>query len=226
MCHDQIMDTLALNISNHLYVVIGRHAATERLLDLAARLALRGPLVLLDCGNRANPYPLVKELRRLTRDPLRALGNIQSARAFTCYQVVALLEQALDKGPAGQPMLIFDLLSTFYDENVTLAECRRLLEGCLERIAAASCFAPVVVSARREMSKLPERAVLLERICQAASRAGGEIWEEELPVPPGSGQMNLFDAEVDIDLTHPGPPSPEDGRERSFSGEGGGSRPF
>jgi hypothetical protein len=190
------MDTLALTISNHLYVVIGRQAASERMLDLAARLALRGPLVLLDCGNRANPYPLVKELRRLTPDPLQALGNIHSARAFTCYQVVALLEQALSQGSLGRPVLIFDLLSTFYDENVTLGECRRLLEGCLERIDAASRLAPVVVSARREMIKLPERAVLLERICEAASRAGGEIWEEELPAALKSAQMNLFDGDA------------------------------
>ena len=91
------MDTLTLPDSNELYVVVGGHLAAGRLLDLAARLSLRGPLLLLDCGNRANPIPLVRELRRLTQDPVKPLSNIQTARAFTCYQVTALLEDAASR---------------------------------------------------------------------------------------------------------------------------------
>ena len=37
----------------------------------------RGPLLMLDCGNRANPLPLVRELRRLTHDPVRRCATFR-----------------------------------------------------------------------------------------------------------------------------------------------------
>jgi len=72
MCHAVGMDTITIPKSNQVCIVIGGREVTHCLLNLAARLALRGPLLLLDCGNRANPYPIAKELRRLTPDPLLA----------------------------------------------------------------------------------------------------------------------------------------------------------
>ena len=95
------MQILTLPTTNQFYVIVGGQSAAERLLGLAAQLALRGPLLLLDCGNRANPLPLARELRRLTPDPVAALRGIQSARAFTCYQVVTLLEETASRAAAG-----------------------------------------------------------------------------------------------------------------------------
>ncbi len=63
------------------------------MLDLAARLSFTGPLYMLDCGNRSNMYRVARTLRFLTSDPVAMLKNIRLSRAFTCYQVVALLEK-------------------------------------------------------------------------------------------------------------------------------------
>ena len=60
---------LALPLSNELLVLFGPHAGGGRMLDLAARLSLRGPLYMLDCGNRSNIYRVARELRGLTGDP-------------------------------------------------------------------------------------------------------------------------------------------------------------
>lgn len=182
------MDAITLPETNQLYAVIGGHAAAGRLLDLAARLALRGPLLLLDCGNRANPLPLVRELRRLTLDPVRALGNIQLARAFTCYQVKVLLEQVAFF-PTQQPLLIFDLLATFYDESVSYAEGRRLLEQSLHCIRHVRRSAPVLISARRPPDEFPERAAFVELLCSFSDQS----WVEESAAPQPPAQMPLWE---------------------------------
>jgi len=181
------MEALTLPNSNQFFVVIGGRAAAGRLLDLAARLALNGPLFLLDCGNRANPLPLVRELRRQTNDPVRALGNIRAARAFTCYQVVALLEQ-FGFFPLQPPVLIFDLLASFYDESVSFAEGRRLLEQCLRCLTHIHRSAPLLVSARPPLAGFPERKVFLEMLCGLAERC----WIEETPQAQPPQQMSFF----------------------------------
>ena len=64
------------------------------MLDLAAQLALHGAVRILDAGNQSNVYPIAQRLRRSTVDVNAALRRIQVQRAFTCYQVAALLVEA------------------------------------------------------------------------------------------------------------------------------------
>lgn len=172
------MDAITLPSTNQLFVVIGGRTTSGRLLDLAARLAMRGPLLLLDCGNRANPLPLVRELRRLTHDPVAALGNhgAKGARAFNCCQVAALIDKTARR-PIQHPVLIFDLLASFYDESITQREGRRLLEQSLSRITHISHFAPVVVSAGPPPLDFPERKAFLDMLCQVSD----QVWNEENP---------------------------------------------
>jgi hypothetical protein len=67
------------------------------MLDLAARLALRGELRVLDGGNSFNAYTVARNLGRLVGGGgsalEEALQRIQVARAFTCYQVLTLLNR-------------------------------------------------------------------------------------------------------------------------------------
>ena len=84
---------LAFPLSTHLMLVIAPQAGRTGMLELAARLALAGPLQVLDGGNQFNVYPVARALRRQTADLAAALGRIQIARAFTCYQMSVLLAQ-------------------------------------------------------------------------------------------------------------------------------------
>ena len=172
------VDAITLPQSNQLFVVVGGQVAHARIMDMAARLALSGQLLILDGGNRANPYPLARELRRLTNDPVKALNRIQIARAFTCHQVVTLLEQTLENRGTRRPVLILDLLSTFYDESIPFVESQRLLERAIRSIRLINQGAPVVVSSRPPTVDLPQRRVFVTRLCAIAS----QVWEEA-PVP-------------------------------------------
>jgi hypothetical protein len=80
------MDQLITLSPNHLHLFIHPHPGASRLLlDLAASLALRGPLAVLDGGNCFNLYTVAQALRRGGANVRLALGRIQVARAFTCY---------------------------------------------------------------------------------------------------------------------------------------------
>ncbi|HVN55323.1 MAG TPA: hypothetical protein VMT46_13400 [Anaerolineaceae bacterium] len=182
------MDSIVVSMTNQLYLVIAPEPAAPRLLELTARLALRGPSLLLDCGNCAQPYTLARELRRLTPDPVRALAHLHVARAFTCYQVATLLEEAAMAGFTDQAVLVFDLLATFYDENVTCAESRRLLARSLGCIQVLARRAPVVVSARPPHAAFPERKSFLEDLRALASL----VWEEPVPSDEMPKQLPLF----------------------------------
>jgi hypothetical protein len=179
---------LALPLSNELLVVFGPHAGGRRMLDLSARLTLRGPVYMLDCGNRSNMYHVAKELRTLTGDPVGMLENIRLSRAFTCYQVLALLEKI--RPEPGVPVLILDLLSTFMDESVHLDESVMLFQKTLACIERISRVAPVVVSAKPLLSISGPRLVLLGMLKGQATH----IWEELSlnPPPPVEYQPALF----------------------------------
>jgi len=165
------MNLPVLSLSNQLALVIGPHAAQAQMLDLAARLAAAGPVRVLDCGNQFNVYPVARAVRRQTAGLSEALGRIRLARAFTCYQVLALLEET----PAeSTPTLVFDLLATFYDEDVKLPESQRLLRICLSGLRRLAQAAPVIVAARPPKPVVyAERVILLESLRAAAST----VWE-------------------------------------------------
>jgi len=171
------MNALTLPLANRMLVLIAPHAANTMMLELAARLVLAGELRVLDGGNRFNVYPLARTIWRYTAELTAALVRIQLTRAFTCYQVTAMLAgMAADN----RPLLALDLLATFYDENISLEESRRLLADCIPHLRRLSRFAPVVVSTKPPASLCAERAVLAETLQAAASGA----WQlEALPAP-------------------------------------------
>lgn len=171
------MDALTFPLSNRLMVFTAPHAASVLMLELSARLSAVGELRVLDGGNRFNVYPVARAVRRYTSDLTASLGRICLSRAFTCYQMAALLAET----PAdGLPTLVIDLLAAFHDDNVRLSESQRLLAGCIFHLKRLSQFAPVVVSV-----KLPSRlCVEKEVLADALQAAAGGYWQlEALPAP-------------------------------------------
>jgi hypothetical protein len=139
------------------------HAARDEAALLIAELALQGPVTVLDGGNRFAGYRLMQLLRLRLPNPMPAIQRVFVRRAFTCYQVQALL----DETPARpQPYILLDLLATFYDENVPLPEARRLLEACLRQVERLSQAGPLLVTLSPPPS--PERLGLVDRVCAAA----------------------------------------------------------
>ncbi len=128
------MDALSLPLSNRLLVLSAPHAAVRWMLELAARLALSGPLRVLDGGNRFNVYPVARTIRRYSAELTAALARIELVRAFTCYQLAAMLQEM----PAdGRPLLVLDMLATFYDESVNWMKAAAAF-GCIPHCSASA----------------------------------------------------------------------------------------
>jgi len=174
------MDSLLPVIRKGKLLVI--HGNTrEPMSVLAAELALRGPVTIFDGGNRFAPYRVTSLLRQRTTNIYSASARLFIRRAFTCYQMLALLGNAR---PLPQPYLLLDLLSTFYDDQITHHEADRLLSLCLQYIARLRDRAPIVISL--SSPALSERTFLIEKICEQADHV--IVLEEENTTT----QLSLF----------------------------------
>jgi len=123
-------------------------------LALTAQIALRRPVWVLDGGNRFDALWVADYLARHGAAPEPALARIHVSRAFTCHQMAERVLSLPGSGlePAA-PLILLHLLETFYDENVALAEARRLLQTIWPVIRSRSRVAPVAVTLRPPRSE-------------------------------------------------------------------------
>ncbi|MFQ5419700.1 MAG: hypothetical protein ACE5FD_08915 [Anaerolineae bacterium] len=170
-------------VTGEIGLLIGPHAEREMMLELTAVLAVRGPVQVVDGGNRFDAFRVARLIRRRSHRLDDALNQIQVARAFTCYQVVTLLAETA-VSPA--PHLIFDLLATFDDDSVSVAECYRLLRIVVTHLQRLRRQAPVIVSIRSP--RQPVRAGLVKLVMDVADH----LFIHESP-PGDDRQMRLFD---------------------------------
>jgi hypothetical protein len=167
-------DSLQLS-PRQLHLVLAPHRAQRQMMTiLTARLALTGKVRLVDAGNCFDGYGLARQLRQQTSYWQAALERVSVARAFTCYQVETLLTEFVADF---SPVLVLNLLDTFYDENVRLPERMRLLEVSLAELRRLCRAASVAVSASQPARNQPGE--LLEILASAA----GQVWSFEEPQP-------------------------------------------
>ena len=161
-------------------LVVGPRAICPTLLALTARLAEAGPVRVVDGGNHYNVYPVA----RAVRGRPEVLERIRVSRAFTCYQVLSLLEST----PAIQmPFVVLDLLSTFYDESVQIGERKRLLRACITHLERLEQVAGGVVSVHPPT--VPNRTAV-ELLGQLQISAVDTFFVQ--PVAPALEPMRLF----------------------------------
>ncbi|MAU00643.1 MAG: hypothetical protein CL608_26155 [Anaerolineaceae bacterium] len=152
--------------TGELGLVIGPRAERLQMLELSAVLALRGTVRVLDGGNSYNALYLARYIRRHTVHLTETLNRISVARAFTCYQMVTLLQET---PISPTPTLVLDLLATFSDESIDLRESVRLLRLAIAHLQRLCRLAPVVVSIRPFPSHQSDRTILTELVMNAAS---------------------------------------------------------
>lgn len=152
----------------------------------AHRLALRAlarPLlagetaVVVDGGNRFDPYEIGRAERALGGSGHAALSRLLVSRAFTCHQMEALLARrlapALNRSGA-RFAVILGLPETFTDADVPFAEACRVFRGCL--------------SALRRIARGGTRVVLVG----STSPTAAAFSLAALPAAPGGGDRSGF----------------------------------
>jgi len=175
------MDDLLRLAPGQLHLLIAPRATARQLMNaLAARLALEGPLQVLDGGNSLDVYAIAHLARINGTRPEAVLQRITIARAFTCYQMARLLAGHCE---SHLPTLVFDLLTTFYDENIRLDERQRLLAQGLSALRRLSRQSPVAVSACPAGGDQPD--ALLERLAAAAD----QCWQVPMAALPTQARL-------------------------------------
>ena len=165
-------------------LVVSPRTVIHSLMSMLATLALRGRVIVIDGGNCFDAYTLARELRRRTHEIKPALNAVQLSRAFTCYQMVAMLaELPVD----GNPVIVLDMLGTFLDENVNFTKRQRLLDSSLNLLRCISEGSPTAVWARAHPAAEGEYQQLLTPLLETAQ----DIWELQAEETPDH-QLPLF----------------------------------
>jgi hypothetical protein len=174
----------------------GAETPTRALLAALTMMAARGQQVrVFDGGNRFDGYFIARLARRLSSDPHAVLERVRLSRAFTCFQLAQLIENApaaeAPPGSATQPpevLFVLDLLSTFYDESVPLRDSERLLVDTIAHLRRLAATGPVIVGAREPRVLVKERWSLLDQLQVAADAA----WLLRSPENTEREQLRLF----------------------------------
>lgn len=123
--------------------ILAADAAFGTMLNLAIYLGLQDGVLIIDGSNRFDLHYVAYGLRRFTPRWERGAKQTLIVRAFTCYEMVKALEKCAD---GSQPILVMDMLSTFYDEAVTDRQSQLLAKRCLAAIGIHKQTRPVVVT--------------------------------------------------------------------------------
>jgi hypothetical protein len=132
------------------------------------------PVTVVDGSNRFDLYGLAEFARRSAgsgKSPEQILHNIFISRAFTCYQMEAVLTERLPafiRAKQSPVVLIFGLLDTFYDEQAPLFEVRNALERIIGTLHALRDEGTALLLASMDMRPAsPARLSLFPRLAAA-----------------------------------------------------------
>lgn len=144
----------------------GRGLARTILGEVITRFALHGPLVVLDGGNGFDAYGIARMIRRENPDVDGVLRRIWLARAFTCYQMLALLQGTVADR---RPKVVMDLLATFQDDSVDPADKDFLLRESINILGRLSRFAPVIVCILPPATPTADFSRMFDQVREAVS---------------------------------------------------------
>ncbi len=161
-----------------LYCLHGDNGVFRLSLLAAGHALLNGvPVTLVDGSNRFDLYGLAEFARRSAGGngaPDRVLRNIFVSRAFTCYQMEAVLTERLPafvRARQSPIVLIFGLLDTFYDEQAPVFEVRNALERILHALRALRDEGVALLLASTDIRPASTaRAFLFPRLAGAMDR--------------------------------------------------------
>lgn len=167
--------TQVLNLNQLVVLALPRSMAKDTL-SIVCDLALKDSLRVVDGGNLFNVLLLNRLIRHKTNNVIAVLNRIYISRAFTCFQVEAMLH---DLQTYHSPVIVLDLLHMFYDESIDDQQSRHLFANCVAHLRRISGSSPVLVSIAPP-PKTDSRPFLASMLLEAASH----IWQWEASPAP------------------------------------------
>ncbi len=163
-------------MENGIALLCGADVPSGLIFKPIAQLAGSGqPVYVVDGDNSFRSYRIARHARDLQLDLRLALAQVQVSRAFTCYQLAAIVERlrrraaaADDSGLNCAGILCLGLLGTLYDEDVAWPEAQRLLQEVIEHLKVLAARWPVIVTVRPPSARAHNRLGLIQVLMQQA----------------------------------------------------------
>lgn len=137
-----------------LTLLLTTDKARAGITELIAALVLSGPLFVIAGSEWLPAYELTRTVRRNTLEVRQVLNRLHTVRASTCYR---LLDSLVNIPPQGEPLLILDLLHTFYDPDIPLRVRLFKLRACCRQLSFLALHRPVVVMTQKVMNEDHEK---------------------------------------------------------------------
>ena len=174
-----------------LFCLHGSSAVFRMSLTAASRALSAGvPMTLIDGTNRFDVYYIADFARRLAghgsygehRTPEDFLDNIFISRAFTCFQMEAVITDRLPSfvlAKRSPVVIIFGLLDTFYDEQAPFHEVQASLQRILTSLRTLKQQNVSVLLASLDLRPASkERNILFPTVAAAMDRVYAVIEED------------------------------------------------
>jgi len=199
--YTQLMQQFKSAPPGKLYCLHGTGGVFRISLAAAAHVLLGGrPVTLVDGTNRFDVYYLAEfarkhagvhpDGRRITPEDL--LDNIFVSRAFTCYQMEAVITERLPvfvRQRSSPMVIIFGLLDTFYDDQAPLFQVKAGLErilGALRRlrqdnVAVLLASLDVKLGSKERNGLFPHLMTVMDRVYRVVEDGGNQRILPEIP---------------------------------------------
>ena len=123
--------------------------------------------IYVDGGNSFNPYEISAIARELDLDPKSTLERVFISRAFTAYQLSAIILETLEdaiKHYKSKLILISQIISLFLDQDVPTTEALEIFQKMTLRLADLALRRNIIIVATHSNSECSKRQTVLESI--------------------------------------------------------------
>ncbi len=156
--------------------------------------------LFVDGWNNFNPYALSKIAKSFGAEPRKVLSRIHVARAFTEYQMDALIHGLPEAVGQWNPFVVtISCLPSLFSGS----DGRRLFEPLLERLKLLTASAGIVTAVTsfggawygdRLLASRADRVIRIEQPSKKLIRITDDGYVSEyMPVPPGQMRFDDFD---------------------------------
>ena len=156
LMHELSKLTFDVTRKRHLTLILTQDSARTSKTELIAHLILHGPLFVISGDEWLPAFALPRILREQTTDVKGLLGRLYTVRASTCYRLFDSLAGIPMKG---EPILVMDLLHTFYDSDIPLRVRLFKLRECCRELKRLALYRPIVVMTQEREAEEYEKFI-------------------------------------------------------------------
>jgi hypothetical protein len=134
--------TIDVTQKRGLNLILTKNRARKNKTDLMAAIISQGPLFVVAGSGWLPSYELTHIIRKKTHEVKQCLNRLYTIRTPTCYR---LLDSLANIPLKGEPLLVMDLLHTFYDSDIPLDIRFHKLRECCRHLESLAFYRPVLV---------------------------------------------------------------------------------